>query len=157
MPTEACHPDALRPPEIEDRDRRDRVVVAWIGPDERDRVTVRADPRLGVSDVPARQRARRRDLTPRAEVDREQMAKVAVALDRAADDDGRPTVEREVELLDHSDRRDVLGRHRATGHGRQPSGAGTLRTCPPAGLSAIDSLSPRRSRPRWPRVVPSWP
>ena len=84
-----------------------------IGPDEGERVAVRAEPRPRVADRPAGQLARRRDGAPRSQIDREQVADIAVALDRPPDDDREPAVGGQVELLDHDDAADVLGGHRA--------------------------------------------
>ena len=73
-----------RASEVHDHDRRDRVVVGRVGPDEGERVAVRTQPRPRVADRPAGQLARRGDGAPGPQIDREQVADIAVALDRFA-------------------------------------------------------------------------
>src|SRR6187399_2312047 len=92
--------DTLRPIEIQDPDGRDRVIVGRVRTDESDRAAIRADARLRVADRAGRELTRPRDRTTGSKVDRVEVTEVAVALDRAADDDRRPPIDREVELFD---------------------------------------------------------
>ena len=131
VPAEPGHPDPVGPADVEDRDRRDRVVVGRVAAHERERVAVRAEAGLGIADRAVCQPTRPRDRPVRREVDRVEVAEIPVAPDRPSNDDRRAPVGRQVEFLDDHDPTDVVGRHRSAGrHGRQPSRAATLRECP---------------------------
>ena len=148
MAPDSGHMHPVRSSDVEDADRGDRVVVGRVASDEGERVAVGAETRFGIADRAAGQLTRGRDVAAGREVDREQVAEVAVAPDRAPDDHRGPAIDGQVELLDHDHAPDVLGCHRAsTGHARQPSRAARLRVWPSRCPSPIDSSS----RPRWPR------
>ncbi len=153
----SCHSDRSRTRQVEDGDAGRRIVVGWIGPDERQRPPIRREARLGIARQPVGQLARPRDLAPGAQVDREQVPDVADPLDRAANHDRRPTVERQVEFLDDDHASEVGWSHRAARrHARQGSGDGVLRgrplrgsggSVPSAGCRIADRRLIRRERP----------
>ncbi len=128
-----------RASEVHDHDRRDRVVVGRVGPDEGERVAVRTQPRPRVPDRPAGQLAGRGDGAPGRQIDREQVADIAVALDRPPHDDGSAPIRGQVELLDDDDAADVFWGHAPVcSHARQTSRAATLPICPSRPRSPTD-------------------
>ncbi len=130
MATRLHRPDPVGLSDVQQLQRGRSVVVGGIGADEGQRVAVGAEAWLRVADDPARELARPRERAA-LKVDGEQVAEVAVALDRAADDDRELAVGREIQLLDDDDTSEVLGGHRsAARHGRKRTRDARLPGCP---------------------------